>query len=201
MELVEQKNHHFTIFMNVLGLIGLCVVLLMTFYYQPTKPVPSVVPCPLCLLQRLGFIIAGCGFLFNIFHRVKNIHYGMVVLGCTVTCLSAAMQIFFQITLGNLGDGPTLFGMRLYIWAFIIAVLYIVVVSFIMVLTKFARKFKVFAFFPMLSKMVGFLFVFLISANLLTAILECGTGQCTGGPVKYGMLSKGDFSPSSRLLS
>lgn len=192
MRRTKQQNHHFTIFMNVLGLIGLCIVLLMAFYYQLTKPVSSGVPCPLCLLQRLGFIIAGCGFLFNIFYRVKNIHYGMVVLGCTVTCLSAAQQIFLQITLGNLGDDPTLFGMRLYIWAFILAVLYIFAVSFIMMLTELARKFKAFALFPLLSKTVGFLFVFLIAANLLTAILECGTGQCTGNPIKYGMLSNGN---------
>ncbi|WP_208433021.1 disulfide bond formation protein B [Bartonella taylorii] len=195
MELAE-KNHHLTIFMNVLGLIGLCVVLLMTFYYQLTKPVSSVVPCPLCLLQRLGFIVAGCGFLFNIFHRVKNIHYGMVILGCTVTCLSAAQQILLQVMHGDLGNGPTLFGMRLYIWAFIIAALYIVMVAFIMVLTELARKFKMFALFPMLSKMVGFLFVFLIAANLLTAILECGTGQCTSNPIKYGMLLNGISSSS-----
>ncbi|EJF79027.1 hypothetical protein MCO_00556 [Bartonella sp. DB5-6] len=187
MDLAEQNKHRFAIFMNILGLTGLCVVLLSAFYYQLTKPVSSGVPCPLCLLQRLGFIIAGCGFLFNIFHKVKNIHYGMVVLGCTVTCFSAAKQIFLQITLGNLGDGPTLFGMRLYIWAFMIAILYIVMVSFIIILTELVHKFKVFALFPLFSKITSFLFVFLIAANLLTALLECGTSQCTGNPIKYGM--------------
>ncbi|GAA5108645.1 disulfide bond formation protein B [Bartonella jaculi] len=194
MEKVEHKNHHFAIFMNVLGLAGLSLVLLMAFYYQLTKPVSSAAPCPLCLLQRLGFIIAGCGFMFNIFHRVKTIHYGMVVLGCMVTCLSAAKQIFLQIIFGNLGEGTTLFGLRLYIWAFMIAALYIVVVAFVMVLTEWAHKFKVFALFPIISKMAGFLFVLLIAANLLTAIVECGTGQCTSGPVKYGMLLHGGAS-------
>ncbi|WP_406604106.1 disulfide bond formation protein B [Bartonella gliris] len=180
MEHVRQKKHHFIIFMNILGLIGLCMVLLMAFYYQLTKTQSSVVPCPLCLLQRLGFVIAGCGFLFNILHRVKNVHYGMVVLGCAVTCLSAARQIFLQITLGNLADGPTLFGLRLYIWAFVIAVLYIFTVAFIMILRELADKFKVFSLFLVLGKMVSFLFVLLIAANLLTAIFECGTGLCTG---------------------
>ncbi|WP_161510643.1 disulfide bond formation protein B [Bartonella quintana] len=193
---VEQKNHHFVTFMNVLGLIGLSTVLLMAFYYQLTKPAPSVVPCPLCLLQRLGFIIAGCGFLFNIHLRVRKIHYGMVILGCMVICISASRQIFLQITLGDLGDGPTLFGLRLYIWAFIIAGLCLFAVAFIMILSEWTRKFKVFSPFPRLSGMASFLFVFLIAANLLTAILECGTGLCTNDPVKYGMLSNW-FSSSS----
>ncbi|EJF83587.1 disulfide bond formation protein B [Candidatus Bartonella washoeensis] len=185
--------------MNVLGLTGVCVVLLMTFYYQLTNPVSPVLPvspCPLCLLQRLGFIVAGCGFLFNILHRVKNIHYGMVILGCMVTCISAARQIFLQITLGNLADGPTLFGLRLYIWAFVVAVLYIFAVAFIMILRELARKFKVFSLFPTLSKMVGFLFVFLIAANLLTVILECGNGLCTSDSVRYDVLSNWVLSSS-----
>ncbi|MBB5074307.1 disulfide bond formation protein DsbB [Bartonella callosciuri] len=177
MEYIE-RNHYFDIFMNVLGLIGLCIVLLMTFYYQLTNPAPPVLPCSLCLLQRLGFIIAGCGFLFNIFQRVKNIHYSMVILGCIATGLSAAKQIFLQITLGNLGNGPTLFGLRLFIWAFVIAILYVVAVTFIMILNKSAYKFKKFTLFPLLNKMAGFLFVFLIAANLLTVIFECGSGLC-----------------------
>ncbi|SPU27651.1 Uncharacterised protein [Candidatus Bartonella washoeensis] len=84
----------------------------------------------------------GGGFLFNILHRVKNIHYGMVIFGCTVTCISAAKQILLQMILGNLADGPTLFGLRLYSWAFIVSVLYIFVVAFIMILSEVSHKFK-----------------------------------------------------------
>ncbi|WP_113760688.1 disulfide bond formation protein B [Candidatus Bartonella washoeensis] len=164
--------------------------------HHPVSPVLPVSPCPLCLLQRLGFIVAGCGFLFNILHRVKNIHYGMVIFGCTVTCISAAKQILLQMILGNLADGPTLFGLRLYSWAFIVSVLYIFVVAFIMILSEVSHKFKICSPFSVLSKMASFLFVFLIAANLLTVILECGDGLCASDSVRYGVLSNWFHSSS-----
>ncbi|WP_375608177.1 MULTISPECIES: disulfide bond formation protein B [unclassified Bartonella] len=186
MEHVEQKNPHFVIFMNTLGLIGLSVVLVVAFYYQLVK---FELPCPLCLLQRVGLMLAGCGFLLNIHHKVKNTHYGMVILGCMVTSIIAARQVFLHITPDDLGYGSTFFGLHFYTWAFIISVLCIFAVSFVMILSELAHKFKEFSPFPILSKTASFLFVFLIAANLISTILECGGGQCADDPVRYELLS------------
>ncbi|CDO47444.1 disulfide bond formation protein B [Bartonella henselae] len=186
MEHVQQKNHHFIIFMNTLGLLGLSAVLLVAFYYQLVR---FELPCPLCLLQRVGLMLAGCGFLLNIHHKVKNTHYGMVILGCMVTSIVAARQVFLHITPDDLGYGSTFFGLHFYTWAFIIAVLCIFAVAFLMILSELSYKFKVFAPFPLLSKMASGLFVFLIAANLVSTVLECGTGQCADDPVRYELLS------------
>ncbi|EJF83589.1 disulfide bond formation protein B [Candidatus Bartonella washoeensis] len=192
MEQVEQKNHHFVILMNVLGLIGLSIVLLVAFYYQLVK---FELPCPLCLLQRVGLMLAGCGFLLNIHHRVKNTHYGMVILGCMVTSVVAARQVFLHITPDDLGYGSTFFGLHFYTWAFIISVLCIFAVVFVMILGEVSHKFKICSPFPFLSKMASFLFVFLIAANLVSTVLECGSGQCADDPVRYELLS--NWFPSS----
>lgn len=192
MEHIEQKNPHFIIFMNTLGLIGLSIVLVVAFYYQLVK---FELPCPLCLLQRVGLMLAGCGFLLNIHHKVKNTHYGMVILGCMVTSIVAARQVFLHITPDDLGYGSTFFGLHFYTWAFIISVLCIFAVSFIMILSELAHKFKTFSPFPILSKTTSFLFVFLIAANLISTILECGGGQCADDPVRYELLS--NWFPSS----
>ncbi|GAA5108635.1 disulfide bond formation protein B [Bartonella jaculi] len=192
MEHVEHKNHHFIVFVNVLGLIGLSVVLLVAFYYQLVK---FELPCPLCLLQRVGLILAGCGFLLNIHHRVKNTHYGMVILGCMVTCVVAARQVFLHITPDDLGYGSTFLGLHFYTWAFIISVLCIFAVAFVMILSEVPYTFKAFSAFPALSKVASFLFVFLIAANLISTVLECGGGQCADDPVRYELLS--NWLPSS----
>ncbi|GAA4665682.1 disulfide bond formation protein B [Bartonella pachyuromydis] len=186
MEHVEQKNPHFVTLMNTLGLIGLSIVLMVAFYYQLVK---FELPCPLCLLQRVGLMLAGCGFLLNIHHKVKNTHYGMVILGCMVTSVVAARQVFLHITPDDLGYGSTFFGLHFYTWAFIISVLCILAVAVVMVLGELAHKFKEFSPFPMLAKMASFLFVFLIAANLISTVLECGGGQCADDPVRYELLS------------
>ncbi|WP_019222679.1 disulfide bond formation protein B [Bartonella rattaustraliani] len=188
----KQENPHFIIFLNALGLIGLSIVLVIAFYYQLVK---FELPCPLCLLQRVGLMLAGCGFLLNIHYKVKNTHYGMVILGCMVTSIIAARQVFLHITPDDLGYGSTFFGLHFYTWAFIISVLCIFAVSVVMILSELAHKFKVFSPFPMLSKAAGFLFVFLIAANLVSTILECGGGQCADDPVEYELLSS--WFPSS----
>ncbi|MBB5074309.1 disulfide bond formation protein DsbB [Bartonella callosciuri] len=192
MENIEQKNPHFVIFLNVLGLIGLSIVLMVAFYYQLVR---FELPCPLCLLQRVGLILAGCGFLLNIHHKVKNTHYGMVILGCMVTSIVAARQVFLHITPDDLGYGSTFFGLHFYTWAFIISVLCILAVSCLMILSEVADKFKTFTPFPILSKMASFLFIFLIAANLVSTVLECGGGQCADDPVRYELLSS--WFPSS----
>ncbi|WP_455465855.1 disulfide bond formation protein B [Bartonella sp. B39] len=193
MEHTKQENPHFVIFMNILGLIGLSAVLVVAFYYQLVK---FELPCPLCLLQRVGLMLAGCGFLLNIHHKVRSTHYGMVILGCMVTSTIAARQVFLHITPDDLGYGSTFFGLHFYTWAFIISVLCILAVSVVMILSEFAHKFKIFSPFPILSKIASFLFVFLIAANLISTILECGGGQCADDPVRYELLSNWFLSSS-----
>ncbi|EJF79978.1 disulfide bond formation protein B [Bartonella doshiae] len=192
MEHVEHKNHHFIIFMNNLGLIGLSVVLLVAFYYQLVK---FELPCPLCLLQRVGLMLAGCGFLLNVHHKIKSTHYGMVILGCVVTSVVAARQVFLHITPDDLGYGSTFLGLHFYTWAFIISVLCILAVTFVMILGDVSHKFKEFSPLPGLSKVASFLFIFLIAANLVSTILECGGGQCADDPVRYELLSSWFSSP------
>lgn len=186
MEHVEQKNPHFIIFMNILGLLGLSIALVIAFYYQLVK---FELPCPLCLLQRVGLMLAGCGFLLNIHHKVKSAHYGMVILGCMVTSIVAARQVFLHITPDDLGYGSTFLGLHFYTWAFIISVFCIFAVSFLMILSELAHKFKAFSPFPIFSKVASFLFVFLIAANLISTVLECGGGQCADDPVRYELLA------------
>ncbi|WP_394063832.1 disulfide bond formation protein B [Alcaligenes sp. WGS1538] len=171
--------------MNTLGLLGICVALLIAFYYQLAK---SELPCPLCLLQRAGLIIVGCGFLFNVRLGVKGAHYGMVLAGCVITGLIAVRQVFLHILPGDTGYGSAFFGLHFYTWALLASILIVLAVGVMLSLgDRELRTLKLPAL-SVLSKAVGVLFVILIAANLISTILECGTGQCEDDPVSYQLL-------------
>lgn len=68
-----KTHHHPTTFVhliNQVGLLGICVALVVAFYYQLVR---HELPCPICLLQRAGLIIAGFGFLFNLCFGLRGI--------------------------------------------------------------------------------------------------------------------------------
>ncbi|MBX6964275.1 disulfide bond formation protein B [Alcaligenes faecalis] len=172
-------------FVNTLGLLGICVALLIAFYYQFVK---AELPCPLCLLQRVGLIIVGCGFLCNIRLGVKGTHYGMVLAGSVITGLIAVRQVFLHILPGDVGYGSTLFGLHFYTWTLITSILIVLAVS--VMLSMGDREFGVrkMSFFLGLGKAVTVLFIVLIAGNLVSTLLECGFGQCADNPVSYQWL-------------
>lgn len=100
-----KTHHHPTTFVhliNQVGLLGICVALVVAFYYQLVR---HELPCPICLLQRAGLIIAGFGFLFNLCFGLRGIHYGMVIIGSILTGVMASRQICLHIMPGDTGYG------------------------------------------------------------------------------------------------
>ena len=49
--------------LNALGLLAVSLVLATALFLQVTV---GELPCPLCLLQRVGFVAAGFGLLLNV---------------------------------------------------------------------------------------------------------------------------------------
>lgn len=187
MEHVAPKNTHFVIFMNLLGLSAIAIALLVAFYYQLTK---FELPCPLCLLQRAGLILAGCGFLFNICLDIKNAHYGMIIIGCLVTGAVAARQTLLHIMPNDTGYGSPFLGFHFYTWALIAAILLVMTVVLMMISGELSHKWAAFPRLPKANRLISLLFVFLITCNVVSTILECGSGQCKDNPIKYDLLSK-----------
>ncbi|MGE8177301.1 MULTISPECIES: disulfide bond formation protein B [Pseudomonas] len=54
--------------LNILGLLGVSLSLVIAFYYQLFW---HELPCPVCVLQRLSMIIIGSGFLMNVRFGVR----------------------------------------------------------------------------------------------------------------------------------
>ena len=64
--------------LNILGLLGITFVLLMGSVLQVAW---NELPCPLCLLQRIGFVMVMFGFMLNIIYGTQQRHYGVILIG------------------------------------------------------------------------------------------------------------------------
>ncbi len=177
----------FSAMLNMLGLLGISSVLAVAFYYQL---VLGELPCPLCLLQRAGFIAIGLGFLFNMRIAERPSHYAMIIVASLVTGFISIRQVSLHLAPGDPGYGSTLFGLHFYTWALIAAVGVLCYVALVFVLKDVIGR-RGAADRPMsgpASNAVFAIFACLIAANLLSTVLECGAGQCDDNPVRYLLL-------------
>jgi disulfide bond formation protein DsbB len=177
----------FSAILNMLGLLGISSVLTVAFYYQLAL---GELPCPLCLLQRAGFIAIGLGFLFNMRIGERPSHYAMIIVASLVTGFISIRQVSLHLAPGDPGYGSTLFGLHFYTWALIAAVGVVCYVALVFVLKDVIGKREALDT-PMsgpASNAVFAIFACLIAANLLSTVLECGAGQCDDNPVRYLLL-------------
>lgn len=186
---MKPKTHPTTVvhLFNMVGLLGICVSLVVAFYYQL---VMHELPCPLCLLQRLGFIIAGFGFLFNVYFGLRNLHYGMVIIGSILTGIMASRQVLLHIMPGDTGYGSAFLGMHFYTWALVTSVVIITATAVILAISEMNGWICPLNIPPALSHIACGGLLLLIAANLVSTVLECGGGQCADNPVRYELLSK-----------
>lgn len=172
--------------LNALGLLGISLVLTVAFVYQLAL---GELPCPLCLLQRAGFIAIGMGFLFNLRLGERGSHYAMILIASVVTGFISMRQVSLHLGLGDPGYGSALFGLHFYTWALIAAAGVVCYVALVFVLKDVAGARDGAA--PVngpTSNAVFAIFALLVAANLLSTVLECGAGQCDDNPVRYLLL-------------
>jgi disulfide bond formation protein DsbB len=173
-------------YLNEIGILIVSGLLITAFYYQI---VLNELPCPLCLLQRAGIILTGAGLLFNLRFGSSVRHFAMSLIGCVVTGLVATRQVFLHIASTAPGYGNTLFGLHLYTWTLLFSVGAIVGISLILMLPlpqddeQTQRKNRI-------GTIAVAIFIIVVSVNLVSVLLECGTGQCQDNPVFYQLLTE-----------
>lgn len=180
---VFQSESRLPHWLNVLGLYAVCAALLVAFYYQLMK---SELPCPLCLLQRVGMLLIGFGFLFNVRFGVRNLHYGIALIGAVVAGAIGMRQVFLHITPGDVGYGSPFLGLHFYTWTVVASLIVVVAIALMMMLKEGSGR-EV-PRFSLLGKAGALLFIALIASNLVSTVLECGGGQCDDNPTFYQLL-------------
>jgi len=163
---------------NTLVLLAISVMLYVAFAWQLLF---DAAPCPLCLLQRAAFAMAGVGLLLNIRLGPSPLHYAMVIAASLGGLAAAGNQLLAQATPGaSPAGGPPLLGMPVYSWSFLA---FCLLLGFCVLMLAADRKWgdnalKKPVSLPALIVMA--LFLLAILANVAVSSLECGLDGCQG---------------------
>jgi len=171
------------VFLNSIEIFGVLLVLFLASIFQFLD---HELPCPLCLLQRAGFIAISTGLLFNLRFGPRSAHYSLVLLSALLTALIALRQIALHIVPGTGHYGNPVFGFHLYTWVFIISLCVLVYTAIILAFDVQYEKIQ--------SKMttrktfMHFCFILVLAMtaiNVVSVFVECGWKQCPDNPTRY----------------
>jgi disulfide bond formation protein DsbB len=173
--------------LNILAVLAITGVLLFAFYWQLAR---GELPCPLCLVQRLGLIGAGLGFALNVRFGSAESHYGVVIVSALVGGAAAARQILLHIVPDTGSYGSALYGWHFYTWA-LVAFVAIAAVAGLLLFIEAQFVEGTHDLRPgIVPQAVGWLFVAIAFANAASTLLECGFGACPDNPTEYELLRK-----------
>lgn len=179
--------------LNALGLIALSVGLIIAFLDQFIK---GDLPCPLCLLQRVGLTAVGVGLALNLIIGPRPAHYGIMIVSALVGGTVSLRQVALHVVPGTGTYGDAIFGMHFYTWAFVAFALVIVGAA---AMLFFEGQFeKIWEMeHPWLDRLSQFaigLFAVLALANTLSTVAECELGMCPENPTTYQLFQSGTGS-------
>lgn len=116
-------------FFNSLLLMGILVVLALAsgveFVYHEN-------PCPLCMLQRVGFLLVAVGFIMNLRFGLHPNHYAIIILSALFASFVSLRQIALNLDSPLGGFGSPFLGLHLYTWVFVIAMVMTIATTLIM---------------------------------------------------------------------
>lgn len=184
----QNKTQAYLRALNVLGLLALCCVLLFAFYDQFAD---RDLPCPLCLLQRAGLCAAMYAIMLNVVLGVKPAHYGLLLLAALFGGAVALRQISLHVIPGTPPYGKDLLGFHFYTWAFITFIIMIGLTALLLLIPDqyvSNQDFIAFKTMPLWTKAIVILALLVITANAISAFLECGSWACADNPVRYRLL-------------
>lgn len=169
--------------LNTLALFAISIVLLFAFYAQFAE---GELPCPLCLLQRAGFVLVGVGLALNVILGVRARHYGLMILGALAGGVAALRQVALHVVPGTGGYGDPFLGLHFYTWAFLLFSVVVLGAAIMLVLGGFAsapaRRLSG------LGLAAVVFFAAMTLGNGVSTLAECGLGLCPDNPVSYEAL-------------
>lgn len=103
-------------------LVAVCLVLLGSLSYQL---ILGELPCPLCVLQRVAFLLASVGPMGILLRRESGMDrsladardFAITILASLLGLAVSTRQVLLHIVPPDAGYGPPVMGMHLYTWA------------------------------------------------------------------------------------
>ncbi|AHC49326.1 disulfide bond formation protein B [Achromobacter xylosoxidans] len=175
--------------LNVLALLGVTAILGLAFAWQFAY---DELPCPLCLLQRVAFMLAGVGLLLNLRLGPSPMHYAMTIAASLGGMVASGRQVLLHIAPGDAGYGTPFLGLHFYTWAFIA---FGALIVFCVLMLSVDRKWgdnMLKRPVSVLGVVIMALFFIMVLANLGSTTLQCGFGPCPDNPAGYLWLGSGN---------
>ena len=178
--------------------VAYSVVMLSAFFIQF---VMGEFPCPLCMLQRYGMILATIGALFIIMQARRGVlttaryaqGLGMGMIGVLAGASVSVRQIELHILPGDPGYGEPFLRLHLYTWAFITFAIVMIYVGVMLMLMprgiphappagSAAHK---------ISTVIIWIFIGVVAANVIAIIfLEGFAPVLPDDPVSYNLIDQ-----------
>ena len=170
-----------------INIIELCLVILILAMAYVFQFFAHELPCPLCLMQRIGFIGMTFGMILNVRFGIKPIHYGLSILSGLFTVLVAGRQILLHIDPGSSTYGSAFLGLHLYTWSLIAAFGMIFLnVAMLIFHDQFNKlTIKHAQLIRFITHAVFIIVIVFVALNVVTTLMECGLSQCPENPVMY----------------
>lgn len=185
---IQERIIDFSI-LRLFCLIGFLCILVAALCLQILH---HELPCPLCLIQRLGIL----GICFSI---VLDLRYGLRIRNDAIgnlfayfTAIVAMRQILLHICPNTGSYGTPILGLHLYTWSFIVVMLYLFTsLLFSLDSRQYGYKTQMITEIRK-NKISGFLVPLVCSVVIIVALInavsvffECGLVQCPDNPVHY----------------
>ena len=170
--------------LNALGLVAIDTVLVVAFAAQLWF---RDLPCPVCILQRAGFIAAAFGLALNLIYGPRPSHYGIAILGAVAGGIISAQQVLVYIVPDSGSYGNAIFGLHLYTWALLMFALIVVGSAFMLLFDRqFAPTEPLVARPTLLPVTAIALLLLLAVGNVVSTLAICGLGvACPEKPSGY----------------
>lgn len=176
--------------LNAIGLLGISAILVAAFVDQFVN---FDLPCPLCLLQRVGFVAVGFGLGLNVLIGPRPRHYAMMLIAAVFGGSVSIRQILLHIVPGTGHYGDAFLGLHFYTWA---GVAFFLIIFGTAVMLLFEGQYERDPtagenFGRMRLARIAFaLMVLMAAGNAISALLECGPGICDDPPTDYKLLEE-----------
>lgn len=177
-----QSRDEWVATLNILGLLVFTAIQVAGYVFQFGL---GELPCPLCLLQRVGFAMVTFGFLLNVRYGNQPVHYGIILLSALFGMCVAGRQTLLHIVPGTGAYGSAVLGLHFYTWAFVLFGLTILATAVLLVLqptssTSHSRT--------AWASIAAWAAIAVTAANAVTTFIECGPIECPDNPVSYWLL-------------
>ncbi|MBL1078048.1 disulfide bond formation protein B [Nocardia sp. 2] len=174
--------------------LGMCATLAGAYTFQFGL---GEYPCPMCLLQRMFFLLSAIGPAYIIVRSRTGVvttreyasGWGWAIMAAVLGGIVSASQVLMHIVPPDPGYAGALFGLHLYTWALIAFLAAVLAAAIALFLTPFAEPGTAAALSAALRKAAavtpGVLLVFAASNFVACFFLQGLHWKMTGDPTGY----------------